>query len=218
MEAKLRLQFCAILSQLHRHKEALEQAQEGIKLAHLIIRDSISVCRYYSRRMDLQAHFGDPFNQSMDESIGNSASVPTARKTKSRDGKRGVKRTQSPNKSKLDEHSKSSYPFEVEESTDDPFYDGTLDQYVTKQTFYNNTEGSISIIEKNSKKLLPIYQEVLRRISTVEVKKEVQVVNEDEEKNDTQFDMESSDIDSKIGIAANIAEPMPTKKKQKLAA
>ena len=53
MEAKLRLQFCAILSQLHRHKEALEQAQEGIKLAHLIIRDSISVCRFFSRRQDL---------------------------------------------------------------------------------------------------------------------------------------------------------------------
>jgi hypothetical protein len=47
------------LSQLHRHKEALEQAQEGIKLGHLVIRDKVSVCRYYSKRIDLQAHFGD---------------------------------------------------------------------------------------------------------------------------------------------------------------
>lgn len=41
IEARMRLQFCAILSQLHRHKEAFEQAQEGIKLSHLIIRDII---------------------------------------------------------------------------------------------------------------------------------------------------------------------------------
>jgi hypothetical protein len=74
MEAKLRLQFCAILSQLHRHKEAFEQAQEGIKLAHLIIRDTISVCHYYSRRIDFQAHFGELFVDLPEESISNNTS------------------------------------------------------------------------------------------------------------------------------------------------
>ena len=52
VEVRLRLQFCAILSQLHRHKDAFEQAEEGIKLAHLIVRDKIAICRYYSKRID----------------------------------------------------------------------------------------------------------------------------------------------------------------------
>jgi len=73
MEAKLRLQFCAILSQLHRHKEAFEQAQEGIKLAHLIIRDVISVCRYYSKRMDLKlSEANSSFFKDKEDSINNS--------------------------------------------------------------------------------------------------------------------------------------------------
>ena len=55
METKLRLQFCAILSQLHRHKEAFEQALEGIKLAHLIVRDKISLCHFFARKGDFQA-------------------------------------------------------------------------------------------------------------------------------------------------------------------
>lgn len=58
LEVRLRLQFCAILSQLHRHKEALEQALEGIKIAHLIVRDKISVCRFYSKRIDFQEMYG----------------------------------------------------------------------------------------------------------------------------------------------------------------
>ena len=58
LEAKLRLQFCAILSQLHRHKEAFEQAQEGIKVAHLIIRDKISLCQFYGRRIQIQSENG----------------------------------------------------------------------------------------------------------------------------------------------------------------
>jgi len=54
LEVKLRLQFCAILSQLHRHKEAFEQALEAIKITHLIVRDAISICRYYAKRMEMQ--------------------------------------------------------------------------------------------------------------------------------------------------------------------
>ena len=31
---KLKMQYCAILSQVHRHKEALAQAREGVKIGH----------------------------------------------------------------------------------------------------------------------------------------------------------------------------------------
>lgn len=39
---------------------------------------------------------------------------------------------------------------------------------MTKQAYYNSLEESISIVEKTSKKLLPIYQEVLSKISIIE--------------------------------------------------
>jgi phage-related holin len=45
-------------------------------------------------------------------------------------------------------------------------------QYQTKLSFYNNLEESMSILEKTSKKLLPIYKEVLEKISVIEKKKE----------------------------------------------
>jgi len=112
----LRLQFCAILSQLHRHKEALEQAQEGIKLSHLIIRDTISVCRYYSRKIDFQNHFGDLYN--FDESM----SEPSTKKK--------TDRKQSPGKSH--EQSKSSYPFDDDLESDDKLSENSVGQYFTK--------------------------------------------------------------------------------------
>jgi hypothetical protein len=78
IEAKLRLQFCAILSQLHRHKEAMEQAQEGIKLTHLIVRDKISLCQFYSTRLDClsldEFKSGSPSNSNSKSEGGDSKS------------------------------------------------------------------------------------------------------------------------------------------------
>ena len=178
MEAKLRLQFCAILSQLHRHKEALEQAQEGIKIAHLIIRDSIAVCRLFSRRQDFQANFGEL--QSIDKNDSISISDTNGSKTRSRAGSRLKRADGSPNKirSSIDDVSKSSYPFEDDEELGKNLQDidnqshQSVGQYQTKLSFYNNLEESMSILEKTSKKLLPIYKEVLEKISVIEKKKE----------------------------------------------
>jgi hypothetical protein len=39
LECKVRMQLCAILSQLHRHKEALDQAYESAKLCNAIVND-----------------------------------------------------------------------------------------------------------------------------------------------------------------------------------
>jgi len=36
---KLKMQYCAILSQVHRHKDALDQAKEGVRISHLLIND-----------------------------------------------------------------------------------------------------------------------------------------------------------------------------------
>ena len=47
---RLKMQFCAILSQIHRHKDALEQAREGVRLGHLLINDLRELCLFYIRR------------------------------------------------------------------------------------------------------------------------------------------------------------------------
>ena len=50
---RLKMQFCAILSQIHRHKDALEQAREGVRLGHLLINDLRELCLFYIRRADI---------------------------------------------------------------------------------------------------------------------------------------------------------------------
>lgn len=54
LECKLRMQLCAILSQLHRHKEALDQAYAGSKLGNLVIKDQQYLCQYISKRVDFE--------------------------------------------------------------------------------------------------------------------------------------------------------------------
>jgi len=48
------MQLCAILSQLHRHKEALEQALESAKLGDLIVQDLIALSFYYAKKLEFQ--------------------------------------------------------------------------------------------------------------------------------------------------------------------
>jgi len=50
---KLQMQFCAILSQIHRHKDALEQAKESVRLSHLLLNDLRELCVFYIRREDI---------------------------------------------------------------------------------------------------------------------------------------------------------------------
>jgi len=51
--SRLRMQFCAILSQIHRHKDALSQAKESVKLSHLVINDLRELCLFYINREDI---------------------------------------------------------------------------------------------------------------------------------------------------------------------
>jgi hypothetical protein len=60
-------------------------------------------------------------------------------------------------------------------------------------------EDQISIVERTSKKLMPVYQEVLKRIKTIEKKtKEIDALDDH-----SQEDFEGSDIDSKVDIPVN---------------
>jgi len=89
------------------------------------------------------------------------------------------------------------------ESGKSPFNEDRLDEvsvghYMSKQAFFNNSDESVSLIEKTCKKLLPIYQEILSKIKTVE--KKMANDTELEESSKTNDADESSDFDSKLDI------------------
>lgn len=44
------MQLCALLSQLHRHKDALDQAMASIKLVHLLFKDLDALCKFYIQK------------------------------------------------------------------------------------------------------------------------------------------------------------------------
>lgn len=48
------MQYCAILSQIHRHKDALYHAKEGVKLSHLLINDLKQLCNFYTKREEIE--------------------------------------------------------------------------------------------------------------------------------------------------------------------
>ena len=53
-EWKLRMQLCAILSQIHKHKEALIQAQKSVKLVHHLFKDLNDLWIYYAKRQEIE--------------------------------------------------------------------------------------------------------------------------------------------------------------------
>ena len=67
---KLKMQYCAILSQIHRHKDALDQARESVKLSHLLINDLKSLCEFYIKREEIETTIGGGFSKQLIENPG----------------------------------------------------------------------------------------------------------------------------------------------------
>lgn len=82
-------------------------------------------------------------------------------------------------------------------------------EYLTKQSFINNLESSLSIIEKTSKKLLPIYIEILKKISTLENKKLEQV-------EEMEVSGDSSDVESRVGVSSTEQKKKGNSSKSKI--
>lgn len=53
---KLKMQYCAILSQVHRHKDALDQAKEGVRISHLLINDLKHLAEFYTKREEIETN------------------------------------------------------------------------------------------------------------------------------------------------------------------
>jgi hypothetical protein len=60
LECRLRLQLCAVLSQLDRHEEALRQAQEAARVSQTLVKETLLVCQEYlaHQRKLLNRNFG----------------------------------------------------------------------------------------------------------------------------------------------------------------
>jgi hypothetical protein len=70
--SRLRMQFCAILSQIHRHKDALEQAKEGVRFSHHLINDLKELCLFYIKREEISISMPHPTIEGKEEYEGDS--------------------------------------------------------------------------------------------------------------------------------------------------
>jgi hypothetical protein len=50
-KCKTHMQICALLSQVHKHKEAVYHAKEGIKIAHFLVKDLEHMAVFYSQEL-----------------------------------------------------------------------------------------------------------------------------------------------------------------------
>ena len=93
----------------------------------------------------------------------------------------------------------------------------SIGNYQTEQAILNNLDGSISLIEKTSKKLLPIYKALLNKISSIESKKEaLKKGKESEERTNNDLspnDFESSDESKNEGDKSGKGKKSPTRPK-----
>ena len=56
---KLKLQYCAILSQINRHKDAMKEAREGTKIGHQLIEDMYELCHFQVQREKIDNAYND---------------------------------------------------------------------------------------------------------------------------------------------------------------
>ena len=50
-ECKTHMQVCALLSQLHRHQEALVHAEKSVQIAQYMVEDMFSMCQFYYQKV-----------------------------------------------------------------------------------------------------------------------------------------------------------------------
>ena len=89
------MQVCALLSQLHRHKEALIHAEKSVQIAQYMIEDMLSMCSQYYHKVILakrneqiaqdiiqsNENNGDPNNNSLKDLIYYDDSVSMLERT-----------------------------------------------------------------------------------------------------------------------------------------
>lgn len=72
-EWKAHMQVWALLSQLHRHKEALSHAQVAISISHYLAKDFLRLAKYYVKRLQ------DPSAEAEEPDPKSKVSAPAAK-------------------------------------------------------------------------------------------------------------------------------------------
>jgi hypothetical protein len=156
----MHLQLCAIYSQLHRHKNALEQAMSGIQVAHLVVRDTLAICQYFSKRLDFLTEENGESKQSAITSVhqpsqatDNTRSIKQNSRVKSTDG--------------MESDGPSDF-FDAASDHSDTSAEPEDGNYMSEQAFHNNLGSSLSLIERSAKLQKQVYSELLRLIKPLE--------------------------------------------------
>lgn len=50
-KCKTHMQVCALLSQVHKHKDAALHANQAIQIAHFLVHDTESLCSYFTKEL-----------------------------------------------------------------------------------------------------------------------------------------------------------------------
>ena len=173
---RLKMQFCAILSQIHRHKDALEQAREGVRLGHLLINDLRELCLFYIRREDIGAssHVNNfysvdmasgAYEQPKNENVGNSNY--SSNNSLARNSKTGLRnRSFSSFLSQQEAYGAFESLNPINEKGANNVSAISRQSSHNLSSFYsaNQLESSMSYIEKTARKLFPILNELKKRM------------------------------------------------------
>lgn len=134
-EARIRIQLCALFSQLHQHKDALEQAKLSTKLIHGLIKDLLALCNFYSKKKQVKEKA-----VVFDESILTKA-----------------------NKSKFDINDSNDkiadniFDHEEEETKEE-------DSPIKKAEVHNYLDDDLSLIERTAQRVKPIMEALLGQL------------------------------------------------------
>lgn len=126
----------------------------------------------YSKKMDLVSHFGDIKQDNAHQGSLDGLNSRSQSRTK-KDNVRSSSVLKDGGNSQG--QSKASFLDDEIDTVDeecDKYSDFSIGQFQNESVFMNNLESKITLTEKLSKKLYPIYSELIRKISIVEVKQD----------------------------------------------
>ena len=131
------MQVCALLSQLHRHKEALSHAQVAISISHYLVQDFLKLANYYVKRlqdpsMSIEEH---PDFKGANGATSNPATGPNSQRKSANNGK------------------------DIQVPADE-----TLKDKISKQHVDFLYDPQLSLLAKTAIKVLPIAEELQKKL------------------------------------------------------
>jgi hypothetical protein len=183
MVGKLKLQYCAILSQVHRHKDALDQAHEGVKVAHQMLTDMHQLALFYCKREKINKSFKDNENVQPERAFDEYTSRFEGQRNASKNSRNrsfssylsqqeaytGFESLSLGNVKNTSFHGMKSFSGRQASVSNNPNQSMKSGGMVSSHSLssfctVNELEKSMSIVERTAKKLLPILTEVKRRM------------------------------------------------------